>query len=163
MLPYTNILKTKIDTAIKNGLDISSLIENVDLRNVNLSRAIIKKLQIRDRDISGCNFSNCVLGDENAKLSFSLIHCKMNHCNFEGAKFIGISWIRDCDAKFCNFSNADVSKVSYANTNFDGGRFCGAIIKIGTKEGTGTTFPESLFQDLCKGWDINLIVEKRKD
>jgi uncharacterized protein YjbI with pentapeptide repeats len=87
----------------------------------------------------------------------------MNHCNFEGTKFIGISWIRDCDAKFCNFSNADVSKVSYANTNFDGSRFCGAIIKIGTKEGSGVTFPQSLFDDLCKGWSIKLISEKRKD
>lgn len=166
MLPLTNELKKKIDTYIKNGIDISSLIEDVDLTNLNLSRAIIKKLNIRDRDISGCNFSNCVLGSEESTgnvPTIAFINCKMHHCNFESAKFISTSWIRSCNAQFCNFSNADVSKVSYANSNFDGSRFCGAIIRIGTKEGSGTSFPQSLFNDLCSGWNIDLIVKPKKE
>lgn len=159
MLPYTNILKSRVETAIKNGIDISNLIEDVNLRNVNLSRAIIKKLNIRNRDISGCNFSNCVLGDPEVKLSVSFVDCKMQHCNFEGAKFIGVSWIRSCDAQFCNFMSADVSKVSYANTNFLGGRFCEAIIRIGTKEGLNCKFPVEMFENLTRGWGMKLKAE----
>jgi uncharacterized protein YjbI with pentapeptide repeats len=162
MKPFINDLKSKIEIAIKNGIDVSELIKDVDLRNVNLSRAIIKKLQIRDRDISGCNFSNCILGDEGnigniPQISF--INCKMNHCNFEGARFVSTSWIRSCDAQNCRFNNTDASKLSYANSNFMGSTFCGAIIRIETKEGIGCKFPVKMFEDLTSGWNMKIKAE----
>jgi uncharacterized protein YjbI with pentapeptide repeats len=158
MKSLTSDLREKINTYIKNKIDISTLIEDVDIKNENLSYAIIENFNRQNTDISGCNFSHCLLG--NPKTIFRVLSCKMNNCNFDSAKFVGPTWIRSCEAKNCNFRNADVSKVDYQYSNFDNSTFCNAIITIGTTNGIGCVFPASMFEDLCKGWNMKIKVEK---
>jgi len=159
MRPLTHDLEEKIKIAIKNRIDISDLIEDVDLRNANLSRAIIKKLKRIDTDISNCNFSYSQLGDPENKTIFTIIRCKMLNCNFEGASFVGKAWVRSCDAKGCNFRNADISKASYEHSDFRNSTFCNAVIRIGTSEGMGCRFPKEMFDELCKGWLMKIKAE----
>lgn len=157
MQPLTHNLQEKIKIRIKNKLDVSDLIDNVDIRGADLSRAIIKTFKRTDADISNCNFAYAILGDsENRSNIFSIIRCKMHNCNFEGAQFIGQAWVRSCEAQGCNFRNADISRCSYEHSNFKGCTFCGAVIRIGTNEGIGAIFPKEMFADLCRGWSMKL-------
>jgi uncharacterized protein YjbI with pentapeptide repeats len=154
MLPINKQLREQIKINIKNKIDISTLIQDRDIRNEDLSRAIIKKLNRLDTDISGCNFSQCILGDEDSpNVEFSLIRCKIENCNFDGANFIGKSFIRSCNAKNCNFRNSNVVNVSYENTDFTGSTFCGIAMRLDSRSGMGCKFPESLIQELCKYWN----------
>lgn len=157
--PITNELRSKIQTYIKNKLDISDLIKDVDIKGENLSFAIIKNLNRTDCDLSNTNFSHCILGDE--KTIFSIIRCNISGCNFDGTIFVGKAWMRSCNATNCNFRNSDVSKVSYEHTDFMGSTFCDATIKIGTREGIGCKFPASLFEELTQGWDFKIKIEKK--
>lgn len=150
MRPITNDLKEKIKINIKNKIDISSLIEDVDIKGMDLSWAIISKFRRLDSNLSGCNFSHCILGSDID--IFTLIRCNISNCNFDSANFIGKSWMRSCNAQNCNFKNSNVANVSYEHTNFKGSTFCGAIIKIGTRENVGSWFDKSLLEDLTKAW-----------
>lgn len=156
-------LRKKINSYIKNGLDISELIKDVSIKGEDLSYSKIKSLYRVDTDISGCNFSHSIIGSEDTQTT--IIKCKMNNCNFESAKFIGKVWMRNCDARNCNFKNSDVHTVSYNNTNFLGSTFCNSIITIGTKQGIGAIFPSSMFQELTKGWKgyrIEVVMDDKK-
>lgn len=146
----SNELREKISSYRKNKLDISDLIKDVSIKGENLSYSIIKSLFKLDTDMSNCNLSHCEIGSDSTQVH--IIRTKMINCNFESTKFIGDVWIRSCDAKNCNFKNADVHTVSYNNSNFLGTTFCGAIITIGTRQGLGAIMPESFFTDLTKGW-----------
>jgi uncharacterized protein YjbI with pentapeptide repeats len=163
MRPFTHDIQSKVALAIKNRIDISDLIVDVDLRNANLARAIITKFRRMDTDISNCNFAFSELGDSTNKDIFTIIRCKMQNCNFEGVRFVGTSWMRSCDAQNCNFRNADVSKVSYEHTDFRGCTFCDAVIKIGTKEGLGCIFPTEMFEQLTQGWKMKIKAEYLKE
>ena len=162
LLPMTQKLRDKIKMNIKNKIDISSLIEDIDFKGEDLSGAIITKLVRTDADISNCNFSHTTLGDETGKSVFSLIRCKMRNCNFHGAKFVGKTWIRSCDARNCNFKHADISRAEYQYTDFRDCTFCESIIRIGTKDGLGCIFPTQMFDDLCKGWRMKIKAEHIK-
>lgn len=152
MKPLTSDLKKKILERVKSKIDISDLIEGVDLRGADLSNTIIKKLRITDVDISNSNFSGSQLGDETGQTIFTIIRCKLNNCNFFGTKFVGKAWVRSCTAHNCNLNESDVSKVSYEHTDFTGSTFCGATLRIGTREGIGCIFPKGLLEDLTKEW-----------
>lgn len=140
----------QIQIRIKNKIDIFDLIENVNIKGLDLSNAIISKLRIIDGNISGCNFSNCILGNDTD--IFTIIKTNIENCNFNGALFIGKAMIRSCNAKNCNFKNADVSKVDYSNSDFRGSTFCGAIIRIDSRSGAGCSFGASFLQELSKEW-----------
>lgn len=158
MKSMTNELRKQIQTYIKNRVDISDLLYNIDIKGEDLSRAVIKHLSLVDRDISGCNFSYTELGDDNR--IFSIIRCNIRNCKFEGAKFIGRTFMRSCDADNCNFNNADVSLVDYQHTNFgENSTFCNAKITISTNSGIGCKFPKKMFYDLCKGWSMQIEVK----
>jgi uncharacterized protein YjbI with pentapeptide repeats len=160
MKPMTHILREKIGTYIKNGLDISDLIDDVDIRNENLSFSVISKYKIINGDISGCNFSNAKLGDPTNKNIFMFLNSNVSHCNFEGVKFVGKTFMRGCKANNCNFKNADVSKADYQHTDFTGSTFCNSIITIGTSLGLGCKFPKQIFDDLTQGWLMKIKVEE---
>jgi uncharacterized protein YjbI with pentapeptide repeats len=160
MKPATSIIKTQIASYIKNKLDISDLIVDLDIRGLDLSHAIIKKFNRMNSDISGVNLSYSMLGSDNN--IFSVIKTKMNNCNFEGANFVGKAWIRSCDAKGCNFKNVNAANLDYAHSDFTNGSFCGAIIRIGTKESIGSTFDSSLLKDLTSSWANKLTIEEQK-
>lgn len=162
MQPLTSELKNKIDMYIKNGLDISLLIENLDIKRMNLSRAIIKTIKRTNSDISGCNFSNCIIGDPNSEQinTVSLINCKMDDCKFDGAKFVSSAWVRNCHAHNCRFNGADISLCDYQYTDFgENSSFCNAKITISTNSGIGAKFPKSMFETLTKNWVTKIKVE----
>lgn len=153
MIPMTNDLRKKVQSYIKNHIDISELIKDVDIKGEDLSFAIIKKLYRKDTDMRGCNFSNSFLGEEKGNnVQFSLINCDMRNCNFQGAKFVGYAFVRGCNAQNCNFRGADVSKASYEHTDFTNSTFCGIIMRLGTKDGIGCLFPKDLLEQLTKEW-----------
>jgi uncharacterized protein YjbI with pentapeptide repeats len=157
MIPLTHDLKEKIQTRIKNKLDISDLIKDVDLKGADLTGAVINNIQITKQDISGCNFTNTVIGND--KTICTLIQCNLTGCSFKGAQIVGRMWIRSCIAHNCNFKDADVSKVEYQYTDFTDSTFCNAVIRIGTREGIGCIFPTQMFDDLCKGWRMKIKAE----
>lgn len=163
MKPITNVLRQEIKTRIKNGIDISDLLINIDIKGEDLSRAIISKIQIIDGDISGCNFYMCTFGsNSSSSVDVSFIRTKMQNCNFDSSIFLGKAWMRSCDAKNCNFKNANVANVSYEYTDFRNSTFCGAIIKIGTRENLKSIFDVGLLKDLTSSWANKLIIEEQK-
>lgn len=156
--PMTSSLREKIKTYIKNEIDIASLIDGVSIKGENLSHAIISYMNKIEEDISGCNFSYTKLGCSDK--IFTILRCNMNNCNFEEAEFVGRAFVRYCQAQNCNFKGANVAKADYQYTNFKGSTFCNAIIRIGTREGTGCIFPKEMFTELCKGWKMKVTAEE---
>jgi len=157
MIPLTHVLNIKIQSYIKNGLDISDLIADVDIKNADLTGAVIKNIRLIDKDISSCNFTATKIGNPDNPCFF--IRCNMNNCNFEGGQFTGKVMVRSCKAHNCNFRNADIAKAEYQYSDFTDSTFCNAIIKIGTREGLGCIFPIKMFQDLCEGWKMKIKAE----
>ena len=158
MEKITAVVRKKIKQYIKNKIDISPLIEGKIIKGEDFSYAIIKKMKREEDNISDCNFSNCLIGSDDDIVS--LLRCNMKNCNFNSAKFVGRAWIRYCDARNCNFKNADVSDVDYRFSDFRDGDFCNSKITISTSAGVGCKFPVSMFEELCKGWLLNITVEE---
>jgi len=158
MRKITHQERDTINTYIKNGIDISALIEGKDIQNQNFNRAIISKMERVKDDISGCSFAFAKLGSKEIPLSIKILQTKMQNCNFECAEFIGTAWIRNCDAQNCNFKGADVSNVDYRFTNFLGSSFCESKIRISSKSGFGCKFPKEMWQELTKQWDMKINV-----
>jgi len=159
----THVLREKIKTSIKNGIDISNLIENVCIKNEDLSNAIIKKFVRKDTNISGCNFSSVIFGDkDSSSVDVMILKTNLQNCNFQGAIFKGRAFMRSCDARNCNFKSADVSNIDYQYTNFEGCTFCESVIKISTRSGIGCKFPKEVFEDLTKGWDMNIEIKSKE-
>lgn len=152
MKPMTNELREKIRTYIKNKLDISDLIKDVDIKGENLSRAIIKDFDRINDDISGCDLSYCIIGEE-GKIT-NLSGTIMRDCNFKHTKFLGKVWLRRVDARGSNFTGAYIPYVSYEYGDFRGCKFCSTIFTIGSREGLKARFDKKIFEDLSKGWII---------
>ena len=146
--------KKRIQEYIKNKIDISPLLEGKLLKDEDLSHSIIKKLSRTDEDLSGCNLSYSIIGDESNIISF--LRCNMTNCNFSNVKFIGRTWMRYCDVKNSNFKNADVSNVDYRFSDFRNSNFCNSKITISTTSGVGCKFSPQLFEELCKGWLLDI-------
>ncbi len=160
MRPLTSNIREQIKIRIKNKIDISDLIEDIDLKEENLSWAIISKFRRIDSNLSGCNFSHCTLGND--KDIFTIIRCNIGNCNFDSANFIGKAWMRSCNAQGCNFKNANVANVSYEYTDFKGATFCGSIIRIGTRENIGSEFSTDLLENLTSSWKTKYRFEEIK-
>jgi len=157
MKPLTNDLKKKIEVNIKNKIDISELIDGVDLRGADLSRAIIKNIRLTGIDIRGTNWSYAKIG--NVETPSYFIKCNLDNSNFYGIEFTGKFWARSCSAKNCNFKYANLANAEYQYTDFTGSDFCDSVLRIGTREGLGCIFPPTLFEQLCKGWKNKVKVE----
>ena len=161
MIPMTSVLREEIKMHIKNKVDISDLIKEVNLKNEDLSFAIIEKIRIIDQNISNCNFTGVRFGKEVvSSVDVVFLRSNLQYCNFTGAIFLSKAWIRSCDVKYANFRNADVSSVGYEFSNFTGCSFCGAKIRIGTRDSAGSTFDVNLLGDLTKSWANKLKIEE---
>ena len=158
MKPISKELYEEIKIRIKNKIDISDLIVDRDIRNLDLSNSIISTFRAVDGNISGCNFSNSILGND--KDIFTIIRTNMENCNFNGARFIGKTWMRSCNAKNCNFKNADIASVSYEYSNFQGSDFCGSKITIDSRGGVGAIFPTNILRNLVKEWANKIKIEE---
>ena len=146
----SNEHREQINSYIKNGKDISGLLEGYELKNQSFSKAIIKKLNRYNEDISNCNFSYSTIGDLNTETNLS--GCNLKGTSFKGAKFLGRTIIRNADMRNCNLSNTDLNEFEYQNSDFRGGKFCGCVLKIGTDAGQGAIVDEGLIALLKRGW-----------
>jgi len=160
MKPWTSDLQKKIAIRIKNKLDISELIKDVDIKGQNFSRAIIKDFHLLNVDIAGTNFYQAQLGEE-GKIS-SFINCHMPDCCFEKARFLGKFLMHSSNAKRCSFEEAWFPDVEYKFTDFRGATFCHCVMKLGTEEGAGCKFDFSFLKELTKMWKVKVDVREEK-
>lgn len=144
----TEEVRNKIKLYIKEGVDISSVIENYSLKNEHLAGAIIKNLDRLQEDISNCNFVNCVIGEEGKVTNLSGSNLKGS--NFQSAKFLGTIWFRGADLRNCNFNNAWIPNVDYQYADLRNVSLCETTIKIGSKSGLHAKFSWKLFKLLAK-------------
>jgi uncharacterized protein YjbI with pentapeptide repeats len=154
----THEIRTKIQQYIKNGIDISILIKDVDIKGEDLSRAIIKTFNRPDDDVSRCNFCQAVIGEEK-KIS-NLNRLTAQNCNFHRTKFLGKVWLRQANVRGSNFREANLIALDYKFTDFRGCDFCDSFICIGSDRGTGALLDENFFKDLSESWGIKVILPK---
>jgi len=116
----------KIKTYIKNKIDISELIKNKDIRNLDLSYARIKDFNRINDDISGVNLSYAIIGEEGkiTNLSGTIMH----HCNFRGAKFLGKVFMRRVDARYSKFRDCYMPYAEIQYSDFRNCDVCGWIL-----------------------------------
>ena len=162
MKPITNDIKNKILMYNKNGLDISPLIEDVELKGVDLSNSIINKLYRIDANLQGAKFAGCSLGEPEST-SITFVRCNLDDVSFKGAKFVGNAWLRSCSAKRVDLRYCDWSKVDYKYSDFRGANFCESILKFGAQSGLGCKFSKDIFYSLSKVWDMKVTVEDREE
>jgi uncharacterized protein YjbI with pentapeptide repeats len=156
MKSFTNELKKQIDIRIKNGIDISDLIKDVDIRGQDFSRAIIKELNIVNGDISNAMFFDATIGQENTITNLS--GTKMNHTNFKQARLLGETWLTGADARNSIFTSAYMPYPKFNNANFKGANFCGIITKIQTHTYKGAKFDVKFIQDLANMLNLKVTI-----
>jgi uncharacterized protein YjbI with pentapeptide repeats len=157
MKPISDNLLRTIQLHIKNGLDISYLIKNIDIRGLDLSNSIIKDFNIVNGDISKCNFSKAIIGEDN-KIT-NLCGTNMNNCCFKNTRFLGTVRMRRCKCRNCNFAEAYMPYVEYQYADFTDATFCDTVFRIGSRVGIGAIFSTSFFQELSKHWGISINVD----
>ncbi len=153
MLSMTNALRNKIKLAIKNRIDISDLIKDIDIKGENLNYAIIKSLNRIHGDISGCSFVRAVIGED--KKETLLSHCNLQHCNFKDATFKGKLIIRCADCRYCSFDSAFVPYVEYQHADLRGIDFCSCSWTLGSKEGHNA----KVDKDILQKWGLKVVEE----
>jgi len=151
MKKITEKLREKIKLYIKNGLDISDLIEGYDIRGENLAGAIIKRFNRFNQDISYCNLARAIIGEENQITHLS--RATMIGCNFKDAVFKGKVWLRKVNAQNCTFDGAFLPFVEYQHGDFRHSTFCDTIWRFGSRAGHGAIFDSDL---ILKKWAIVL-------
>lgn len=155
-LPLTNALKEQILQYKKKGLDIASLIQNVNIKGADLSGTFISYLDASDQDISGTNFANCKIGTADTVVNFN--RTILDNCCFVGTTFPGVVWIRRARARNCNFERASFPFADYRYCDFRGSKFCDSIFSIGTEKGYGAVFDENFFKELAKYWGVTITI-----
>lgn len=154
----TNALRLKIQKYIKNGLDISDLIKDVDIKGENLSRAVIKTLQRFKENMNRTNFSKAKIG-QNGKIT-QITDCKLIEANFNETEFIGTVFFRRNNCQRANFNGAFLPNLQYQKTDFRFATFCEAVLRIGTTYGEGSKFSADLFKDLGSSWSLKVEVKE---
>jgi len=149
-------IRNKVNTYIRNGLDISELIQDCSIKGENLSRAIITKFNRLKDDMTGCNLSGAIIGTEGetSNLSGSIV----KNCCFKGAKFKGKLVIRKSNVRGSNFTDCFMPYTQHQFSDFRGCKFCRAIIQIGSYESIGSKFDEDFFKDLGKSMGVDITI-----
>ena len=158
MLPLSNDIRKKIRLRIKNHLDISDLIKDVNIGGMDLSYAIIKDFTRMKEDISNINLTNAAIGEQ-GKVS-KICSCKILNSMFVNTNFIGKWFFRRNDCTGSNFNGAICPNVEYQYTNFTNCTFCGAVLKIGTEVGFKCQFDIGFFKDLIKGSNLKITLKE---
>jgi len=150
MKQMTQELRDRIKDYIKQGLDISNLIQDIDIKGEDFSYAIIKNFNRSNQNLSGLKLYMAQIGEEGKIMVIS--NNNMQNCNFTASKFIGKIFFRKNDCRNSKFNKADWSNVEYQFTDFRGCSFCDVIIRMGTDYGYKATFDEDMFTELTKYW-----------
>jgi len=146
----------KIKISIKNNIDISELIKNKDIKNLDLSYAIIKDFNRINDDISGVNLSYAVIG-EKGKIT-NLSGTVMRHCNFRGAKFLGKVFMRRVDAKYSKFRDCYMPYAEIQYSDFRNCDVCGWILPFHSLKMLKTKWSKESFK--CCPLPILFNIEK---
>ena len=154
LLP-TNALYEQIIQYKKKDLDIAALIENINIKGMDLSDAIISYLDVSDQDIQETNFANSIIGTKDNVVNFN--RAIINGCCFAGTTFPGIVWLRRAYARNCNFKRMFAPYVDYRYTDFRGSSFCYCTWTIGTDKGLGAYFDDNFFRELSFYWGTKVI------
>jgi len=157
MKPMTHVLRAKINSYIKNRLDIAPLIDGVAIKGENLGSSVITYMTRVDDDLSNCNFTNARIGlpDNEINLSGSIL----TNCNFRGAVFQGRTLFRAVKARGANFAEAFLPYAEYQFGDFRNATFCDTVIRIGSRVGKGAKFDKNLFRELARFWGVQVNVE----
>lgn len=161
MKAMSNQLRSKIQKYIKNGIDISELIKDVNLRGANLSRAKIKDISRHHEDMSRVDFSKAIIGREDK--TTRIIDCNLVESNFNEAIFVGSIIFRRNNCQRSNFNGAFLPHLQYQKTDFRFATFCEAVIRIGSTYGEGSRFSADLFKDLGRMWGLEISVKDEVD
>jgi len=139
--PMTAELRKKIQLYRKNRLDISKLIEGINIANEDLSYCIINKLILMHEDISKCDFSYAIIGLEGQ--TTILTGCKLHYCSFKNTTFKGTLLLKRVEAHNCNFHETFMPFVDYQHADFRGSTFCDCVARMGGRAGHGAIIDKS--------------------
>lgn len=153
--PATNDLKTRIDFAKKNKEDISGLIEGYDIKGLDLSGTIIKKIVRINEDLRNTTFINAVIGEEGQIANF--VGCDMRGCNFRRVVFKGTTWFRNADLRNTTFYGAWLPNVQYQNADLRGINLCEAVLRVGSDTGRNAKLDPQVFLEWAKHLGVELV------
>ena len=134
----THEVRKKVKTLIKNRIDISDIIEKYSIRGEDLSGAIISRFVRTDENMSCCNLSRAIIGDDNLISNFNRANAR--NCNFKGSVWKGRVLARRIDARGSNFNGAIMPHVDYRYADLRNCNFCDTVFCIGTERGYGAIF-----------------------
>ena len=158
MLPLTNKVKQRIRLRVKNKLDVSALIMNINIKGADLSNAIIKDFTRMKEDISNIDLTNATIGKE-GKVN-KICDCKLFNSMFVNTKFIGKWFFRRNNCKNSNFNGAWMHNTEYQYTDFTNCTFCEAIVRVGTEFAYKCKLDINFFKDLVKGSNLKITLKE---
>jgi len=154
MIPMTEKLRQKVTMYIKNKMDISELIANIDIKGENLSYAIIENFNRTGQNLSGTKFTYAVIGKEG--ITTNLSNNKFRDCDFSNTHFLGTIFLRKCDCRGSSFQCAWLHNVEYQYSDIRQCNFCEAILRLGSDYGYKAKVDRNIFLDLTKWWNIRV-------
>jgi len=147
-------LLNKIQSYIKSGIDISDLIKNQDIRNLDLSYALISDFNVSKQDISGCRLI-CAKIQKAQMIKTTARNVQFNYADMTDAD---ISYI---DARDSNFLNTNCTRTIYKYADLRGCNFCKATITLGPEYGYKAKVNNTLMNLLDKIWEITPDADKK--
>ena len=143
----THVIRKKIAEYKKSGIDISPLIEGIDIRGEDLSRCIINRLEVPTEDISDTNFTAStimIIGNG----------ARAKNCRFIRTQFLTGSSLRGADLRGSNFYEANAGYLDYAYSDLRGANICAAVFSFASRFGRGAKLSSNIIDLLKKWWDI---------
>lgn len=150
----TQAQKDKITNAIKNGNDISDLVEGWDISGMYLSSAKISRFNRVQENLTNINFVGAIIGDP-SKIT-NLSGSNFMGCNFQGSKFLGKVWLRNADLRNCNFNDAWLEGVEYQGADLRNISLCNAFLRLGSKSGYRAKFDWKQFELLAQYLELDI-------
>lgn len=142
-------LQNKIQSYIKSGIDINELIKNQDIRNLDLSYALISDFNVSKQDISGCRLV-CAKIQKAQMIHTIARNVQFNYADMTDAN---ISYI---DARDSNFLNANCTRTIHKYADLRGCNFCKATITLGPEYGYMAKVSGTLLSLLDRIWDVTI-------
>ena len=158
--PMSNDLRKKIAIHIKNRIDISALIKEISIKGENLSRAIITAFNRPGDDISGCNFCEAIIGEEDKITNLSSI--TGINTNWQRVIFKGKIWFRKANMKNSNFKGAFAPLLDYRFADLRNCNFCDMVINNGSSKATGAILDANFFKGFAEQWGVEITMKKSK-
>ena len=138
---------------INNKKDVSNIIKNINIKGMCLHGAVIKELNKPNEDLSGTDFSRCVIG-EIGKIT-NLSGCNLQNCNFNDCQFLGTLWLRNADLRGSRLDRCYMPYAEYQGADLRNIFACGIVFPLGVRNGLNCKFSKSQFEELEKYWEIS--------